>query len=722
MSDEIDPQLRQFKAWFKADREHSAKWRKAAIEDFEFLAGEQWTEADKAKMKDELRPIITFNRTHPIINSISGMEIVNRQEVKYFPREEGDAKANELLTEGAKWFRDQADADDEDSDAFLDAAVCGMGWTETTLDMEEDEEGAPTMEAVNPLEMYWDKAARQKNLADAERLWRVRQLPIARVKEMFPGKDVTEFDAKWAKADADDADDETQEQADRYQGDDDSTVERDQDSVTLVHLQYKTREPYYVVANQQGGPSSEVTAAQMKDLKQRADAIGMPIVTTKKTRMVVKNVFIGARILQGPDNALCKSHFSWQCVTAYKEHATGTFYGMMRLMKDPQRWANKWMSQALHILNSNAKGGLLAEKGVTDDARKFEKDWARTDKITWVEDGSLTNKKVQEKGQTAMPAGFFQMMEFAIQSVRDVTGVSVELLGMREANQAASLEMQRKQAGMTIIAPLFDNLKRYRRDHGKLMLYIIQNYLADGRLVRIVGENGAQYVPLALNADAKYDIIIDDQPNSPDQKMQIWQSLVQILPLLPPTVQLALVDFAPLPTSVIEKIKEAASALKEQGQIPPELQKQLADLAEENKQLKLSNESDMAKVQAQAEAKKAELSQNKELATLELIQTGELKRREIAQNKQLKLIEMGLEADTSDETGEEAAKPDPAIELQKQTAEMLMQGLNMLGQLIARNNEMTAQALAEVARAVTAPVVLDRDANGRPSGARKVMN
>src|SRR5215207_10583165 len=99
MSDEPDTQLRQFKAWFKADREHSAKWRKDAMEDFEFLAGEQWTETEKAALKEQLRPIITFNRTHPIINSISGMEIVNRQEVKYFPREAGDAKANELLTE-----------------------------------------------------------------------------------------------------------------------------------------------------------------------------------------------------------------------------------------------------------------------------------------------------------------------------------------------------------------------------------------------------------------------------------------------------------------------------------------------------------------------------------------------------------------------------------------------------------------------------------------------
>ena len=556
--------LRKVKQWYRADKAFSDDWRKEAKEDFRFVAGDQWNERDKAHLKGMMRPVITFNRILPVINSISGQEIGNRQEVRFIPRTEGDVKPNELLTSSAIWFRDLADADDEDSEAFLNSIVSGMGWTETTLDFEDNEDGDPSINSVNPLEMIWDRNARKKNLTDAERVYRVRQMAVARAKQMFPDADVSDMDAKWAKIDNEDGDTKDQHEEDKYEGDGDSLEDDKPDTVvTIVHCQWRDRVNEVRVVDW-AGQETTMEPAEFKKAKRRMEGLGLPFAATRATRQVIQQAWVGSKVLR-ENEALCNTHFHYQCITAYQDKNKGTFFGLVHQMKDPQRWANKWLSQALDILNSQAKGGVIIERDATDDMKEFEKTFARADLPTVVPRGTVSGNKIMPKPGAQMPSGFMQLMEFAISSVRDVTGVSVEMLGMREANQPASLEYQRRQAGMTIMQPLFANLKRYRHDQGKVMLYLIQKYLSDGRLVRVVGEENEQFVPLMKQAEAAYDIIVDDQPTSPNQKEAVWSMMTNsgMMQMIPPAMLVDLLEYSPLPSSVVEKIKKTSQAQAE---------------------------------------------------------------------------------------------------------------------------------------------------------------
>src|SRR5690242_12711616 len=70
-------------AWrnWKASRTHLTEWRKEAEENYDFVAGNQWTQEDLATLQEQMRVPITFNRTEPTIAAVCGYEINGRQEV-----------------------------------------------------------------------------------------------------------------------------------------------------------------------------------------------------------------------------------------------------------------------------------------------------------------------------------------------------------------------------------------------------------------------------------------------------------------------------------------------------------------------------------------------------------------------------------------------------------------------------------------------------------------
>lgn len=550
----------KFKQWFIQDRDHRQKWEDEARECYDFVAGRQWSDEEISILKKKTRPIVTFNRTAVIVDSIHGHEVGNRRQVRYIPRELGDVKANELLTGAAQWFRDQSHADEQESDSFLDMIISGLGWTETRLDLDDNPAGEPSTERIDPFEMYWDFNARQRNLADARRVWRVRQMPLAEAKDMFPEADDTMLDANWAEAT-------DMEEVHRIG---DSSSHEGDNLITVVQCQWIEKERYWLAYDPLSGEEAEFTEKDYATANKRMKRLGMDLQGVRASRKVRKQAFFGKVILKSSD-APCPKEFSLQAMTGKRDRNTGLFYGVVRAILDPQKWANKWLSQVMHIMNTNSKGGLMAEKGAFENQSQAEQSWAESDAITWMQDGAMTGGKVKEKPPTQFPAGFQHLTDFAISSIRDVSGVSVEMLGMREANQAASLEAQRRQAGMTILQPIFDALKFYRERQGRVLLHYIQNDLSDGRLVRITGESGEQYVPLIREAAAEYDIIIDDMPTSPNQKEQAWALMMQLLPMiganLPPEMLLGLMEYSPLPSDIVQKLQKQAEEQK-QSQAP----------------------------------------------------------------------------------------------------------------------------------------------------------
>lgn len=549
-------------AW-RVNHEHFTVWREEAKEDYDFVAGDQWSDTDKQVLEREMRPPVVFNRVAPTIEAIAGQEVNSRQEVIYMPREVGDAAANEVLTAAAQWVRDNCDAADEESDAFLDSVICGVGCTETKLSYETNLDGDIIINRVDPLELWPDAHAKKRNYADARNILRAKDYTLTEFEEQWPDADLAEADSgntEWGAITPDPTVIHDNPQ-DQYAKNDAGTA-KSVSYIRVVEFQWYDKEDVFRLRNPQSGEMDEIDTEEFGERRVAAAEMGVKLKKgrdyAKQKKRVYKRAFLaGSKVLEHSNNP-SQVGFTYEFITGKRDRNRNTFYGIVRAMKDPQRWANKFFSQIMHIINTNAKGGVILEEGAVSDQRKFEEDWSRPDSNVTVTDIN----KIKEKGQSKFPVGIDRMMEFSISSIRDVTGINLEFLGMADREQSGVLEETRKKAGMAILATTFDALKRYRKMQGRVMLFFIQSYISDGRLVRVVGQENAQYVPLIKQPGlVEFDVIVDDSPDSPNQKQQIWGVIERLMPTIieMPAAQQLLVEalkYSPLPASLAAKAQE----------------------------------------------------------------------------------------------------------------------------------------------------------------------
>lgn len=604
----------------KEARTARSAWVEEAKECYGMTAGTQWSAEELDMLRKQRRPPVAYNLIEPVVNVVAGLEVTNRQEVKYLPRELGDSKKNEILTGAAEWLRDECNAEDEESEAFVDMIICGEGWTETRLDYEYDQDGMILIERVDPLEILPDPTSQKKNYKDAQYVIRERMVSPDWLKATWPDK-ADELEVMTSGDSDPQFDGESHHNVigDQYaKGRNAVSGKNKAKLIKLTEYQYKDRVPYYRVQDPTTGAIQELAPEQFEMLSRNAEAVGMPpLKSVKQTKRIHRRAYKVGTILLEDDVCPDPNSFTYHALTAKRDRNKSCWYGLVRPMRDPQRWANKFFSQSMFILNTNAKGGVVVEDDAVDKMEKFEESWAQPDRVTVVKAGTLAAGKIQPKSPPPFPPQLAQMMEFSISSIYRVSGVSPEMLGSVGREQAAVLEYQRKQAGVTILATLFDALRKYRKEQGKSLLYLIQTYIADGRLVRIVGEQGQEYVPLTREeGTAQYDVIIDESPSSPNQKEKTWAILQSLLPMMlqagiqPPR---ELMEYLPLPQSLIDSMKSpdpAAVQAQEQAK-QLDTQAKLADVQ------KTSAEAERAK--ADADLKRAEL-QGQQVANADLFQ------------------------------------------------------------------------------------------------------
>ncbi len=541
--------------------EQTQDWRREFADLYELFAGRQWDQYDRGRRERANKPVVEFNLAQKFMDAVVGLQINNRQEIRYIPRINGNMGVSELLTGAAEWARDSCDAVTEETEAFLDCITGGLGAIETFVDFDVNPEGDIGVARRDPLEMYWDPNARKRNLLDARWITRIRRMTREELEERWPEK----ADEILSRSFATDLLGESEfspqihdaTEAWRYEQHDSGQRNQFSPAIVLEYQWFKIDKMYRVK-----------TPYSQKLLTPKAWSKMEPMLQANKMLYRSENIrtkryhraFIASGITLESGESPYQDGYTYQFVTGRRDRNQNTWHGIGRHIRDPQRWVNAFFSEIMYIIQTNAKGGLMAEEDAFADPQKAEAEWAEADSIVWTEPGAVQQGKIIPKPVSQYPQGLDKLMEFAVNAMPGTSGLNLEFMGMADRMQPGIVEANRKQSAVAILGWAFDSMRRYYLTHGRCLAYYIREYISDGRLIRISGPEGQQYVPLVRDKlTMEYDVIVDEAPNSPNQRERTWAVIEQMIPMVtqmglkPP---LEILDYLPLPSGVIQAWKK----------------------------------------------------------------------------------------------------------------------------------------------------------------------
>lgn len=207
------------------------------------------------------------------------------------------------------------------------------------------------------------------------------------------------------------------------------------------------------------------------------------------------------------------------------------FIGFVDLAKGLQDWRNSFMSLALARLATSPKAHMVIEEGAVDDQDEFMDQLANPRGIAWVPNGFVSGGRY-----ITMPPPNFAPMErelisLADQGVNEMAGLSgIEMGQQGDLRRVSGTVVQSvKEASNTILALMFDSLRRFRKRSGKLILSFMHHFYDVETIARIVGEEDAQFI---LNQGdwpdaSRFDIKFDEGKASVSEKMETFDFMTR---------------------------------------------------------------------------------------------------------------------------------------------------------------------------------------------------
>ena len=534
----------------------------------QFYSGDQGIYSAEISNSSD-KQIIVFNKVMPYVDAVSGFMRQLRRGVEYSARVENSEEQqalSEKLNANSQYLRENANLDFYESDQDKEMLITGYGAIDTNISYETNPDGEVKGEVIRYNDVGWDPQAVAPNVLDARWIYRRKKYSLQEAEKRFKDSKPEDFESV--------SDDATTKVFNPFDGEYTAIAfpsNKETDLVQVYFYQWWELETYYrannplkelepelaermltlleLVKENRSSTEDEYVKDDLFAFDPSADTLSMsPKIKndvvealaqfgiTLEVQEYLKKCFYTAILSETKVFTKFKSPnqegFTIKVKTANYDKELKLWFGMVRQLQEPSRYANKALTEILYTIAFNSKGGVMYEKSAVDDPQRFERQYASTKAAIQVNDGAIAGGQIQPKAQAALPTGYENVYDIANSSLGEVTGINKEFLGSSENRQVSALmEAQRINQASSVLAIYFDANSLCQIESARLMLTWMA-ILADNRPrhVTLMNPDGTSRTELITPElfMKEYDIKITEAKMPTAQQAETGQVLLGI--------------------------------------------------------------------------------------------------------------------------------------------------------------------------------------------------
>ncbi|PPR08628.1 MAG: hypothetical protein CFH44_00867 [Proteobacteria bacterium] len=465
--------LEKVKSYYQESKNSSIyqNWLANAKQAWNFYDGEQWTESEKLALEKSAQAPIVINKIATKIDSVSGNEISSRTRVAYRSRtgEQNEENTARALTDLALYVAEKNDQSIELSNMFKAGLVTGVGWLDIGV---KNNGNIPYIfnNAENELNVIFDVRSRNLDYSDARFVAREKWLDIPTLQALFKEKAnpvIKELQAHSYNQNYGFSFNEELTSAEEY-------LNTQEQRAKVVEVQFKQTEKLYTVTNKLGQSFSTFD----KTLAYKEKENDVTETFNYRTYLVyfTEHTVLEFKALDYDFNDFTLVPFFFK-----RKRTTGEPYGLVKSAIDPQKEYNKRRSKALHLLNTVQ---VIADVDAVEDPNILAREAARPDGVILKRPGK--DLKILRNAELANSQ--VTIMNQATADIQETTGVFDDRLGKKTDAVSGVAIAQRQIASTNNQMFAFDNLRKVKKQLGRMVLSLIRQYFTSEMIINITDD------------------------------------------------------------------------------------------------------------------------------------------------------------------------------------------------------------------------------------------